>query len=43
MAVASGTEWLGCLVLQGTAYGLFCEDPEKILHTVNWKSAGGWT
>ena len=32
MAVASGTEWLGCPVLQGTAYGLFCEDPEKILH-----------
>lgn len=32
MAVASGTPWLGMAVRKGSAYGLFCEDPEKIIH-----------
>ena len=32
MAVASGTTWLDLGVTKGSAYGLFCEDPKKVIH-----------
>jgi RecA-family ATPase len=31
-AMATGTRWLGLEVMPGRSYGLFCEDPEAIIH-----------